>query len=82
MCDNPPCLLHLYATILVIGDNPTHYSSLVMVTGEVWDAKKSSKARRAIMPRLALSPVCRSKPIEVAIEFGHQRQRESYVDNR
>ena len=56
-CDNRPYLLLLCATIPVIGDNPTPYPSLAVASVEACDAKKSSKARRAIMPRLALRPV-------------------------
>src|SRR6266516_2112036 len=57
MCDNRPYLLLLCATIPVIGDNATAYPSLAVASVEACDAKKSSKARRAIMPRLALRPV-------------------------
>src|SRR5438552_17279671 len=56
-CDNRPYLLLLCATIPVIGDNPTPYPSLAVASVEACDAKKSAKARRAIMPRFALRPV-------------------------
>ena len=39
---------------------PPRYPSVVVAPAEACDAKKSANARRAIMPRLALRPVCRS----------------------
>ena len=81
MCDNRPYLLLLFATIPVLGDNTTPYPFLAVASAEACDAKKSSKARRAIMPRLALRPVWLFEPIEVAIKLGHQGEREPHVDN-
>ena len=39
---------------------PPRYPAVVVAPAEACDAKKSANARRAIMPRLALRPVCRS----------------------
>ena len=60
MCDNRLYPLLLCATITVIDDNTTSYPSLPGMSLAVCDAKKHSNARRAIMPRLALRPVCLS----------------------
>jgi hypothetical protein len=81
MCDNRLYLLLLYATMPVLGDNATSYPSLTVASVEACDAKKSSKARRVIMPRLALRPVWALEPIEVAIQLGHQGEREPHVDH-
>jgi len=60
MCDHRLYPLLLCATITVIADNTTFYPSLPGVSFVTCDAKKHSNARRAIMPRLALRPVCLS----------------------
>ena len=45
---------------LVSTTMPPRYPAVVVAPAEACDAKKSANARRAIMPRLALRPVCRS----------------------